>query len=573
MGGQVLGFVLVGLALLILEILILSYKAALSPESQIECEHLFEFISGYGLGGSTVALFGRVGGGIYTKASDVGADLSGKNEYGLEEDDKRNPACIADNVGDNVGDIAGMGADLFGSFAESTCAALVLVASSPALENSWKALMYPVLISSLGISVGVLTLVLRTWVYRVHDEYGAVEKALKGILTISTVVVVLSWMCLPDQFDMSEKVTGVRWWYCALAILLGLWSGLLIGFVTEYYTSSSYIPVREIAETEKQSAAAGIIYGLALGYLSTIIPVVSLGITILVAHSLCGMFGVALGALGMLGTLTMGLTIDAFGPISDNAGGIAEMSQLDEWVRERTDVLDAAGDTTAAIGKGFAIGSAALVSLALFGAFCVRANITGVDILHPWVFTGLLFGAMMPYAFAALTMKSVGKAANEMVKECMLQFPKIIDGSAEPDYEKCILISTKASLNEMLAPGALVILSPLIAGFLFGKLTCAGLLSGALVSSVQLAISMSNTGGAWDNAKKYISAGELGPDNAKGSDTHKNSVTGDTVGDPLKDTSGPALNIVMKLTAILSLVFGSAIADASNPQGGPFWME
>jgi len=481
-------------------------------------------------------------------------------------------------VGDNVGDIAGMGADLFGSFAESTCAALVLVASSPALENSWKALMYPVLISSLGIAVGVLTLVLRTVIYRVHDEYGAVEKALKGILTISTVlmspvVVVLSWMCLPDQFDMSETVTGVRWWYCALAILLGLWSGLLIGFVTEYYTSSSYIPVREIAETEKQSAATGIIYGLALGYLSTIIPVVSLGITILVAHSLCGMFGVALGALGMLGTLTMGLTIDAFGPISDNAGGIAEMSQLDEWVRERTDVLDAAGNTTAAIGKGFAIGSAALVSLALFGAFCVRADITGVDILHPWVFTGLLFGAMMPYAFAALTMKSVGKAANEMVKECMLQFPKIIDGSAEPDYEKCILISTKASLNEMLAPGALVILSPLIAGFLFGKLTCAGLLSGALVSSVQLAISMSNTGGAWDNAKKYISAGELGPDHAKGSDTHKNSVTGDTVGDPLKDTSGPALNIVMKLTAILSLVFGSAIADASNPQGGPFWME
>merc|ERR1712012_956952 len=539
-------------------------------------EQMYEAIAGYGLGGSSIALFGRVGGGIYTKAADVGADLSGKNEYGLEEDDKRNPACIADNVGDNVGDIAGMGADLFGSFAESTCAALVLVASSHALENSWKALMYPVLISSLGIAVGVLTLVLRTVIYKVHDEYGAVEEALKGILTISTVlmspvVVVLSWTCLPDEFDMSETVTGVRWWYCALAILLGLWSGLLIGFVTEYYTSSSYTPVREIAETQKQSAATGIIYGLALGYLSTIIPVVSLGITILVAHSLCGMFGVTLGALGMLGTLTMALTIDAFGPISDNGGGIAEMSQLDEWVRERTDVLDAAGNTTAAIGKGFAIGSAALVILALFGAFCVRANITGVDILHPWVFTGLLFGAMMPYAFAALTMKSVGKAANEMVKECMLQFPKIIDGSAQPDYEKCILISTQASLNEMLAPGALVILSPLAAGFLFGKLTCAGLLSGALVSSVQLAISMSNTGGAWDNAKKYISAGELGPDHAKGSDTHKNSVTGDTVGDPLKDTSGPALNIVMKLTAILSLVFGSAIADASNPQGGPFW--
>jgi inorganic pyrophosphatase len=592
-GGSVMGLSLVSLGVIALFILIELYDLMLKPEEydttlqgfakkwQLPFENadaMFESIAGYGLGGSSIALFGRVGGGIYTKAADVGADLSGKNEYGLEEDDKRNPACIADNVGDNVGDIAGMGADLFGSFAEATCAALVLVASSNDLQSSWKALMYPVLISSLGIVVGIVTLILRNVIYRVHDEFGAVEKALKGILTISTVlmspvVVVLSWTCLPDEFDMSETVTGVRWWYCALAILLGLWSGLLIGFVTEYYTSSSYIPVREIAETQKQSAATGIIYGLALGYLSTIIPVVSLGITILVAHSLCGMFGVALGALGMLGTLTMGLTIDAFGPISDNAGGIAEMSQLDEWVRERTDVLDAAGNTTAAIGKGFAIGSAALVSLALFGAFCVRANITGVDILHPWVFTGLLFGAMMPYAFAALTMKSVGKAANEMVKECMQQFPKIIDGSAQPDYEKCILISTKASLNEMLAPGALVILSPLIAGFLFGKLTCAGLLSGALVSSVQLAISMSNTGGAWDNAKKYISAGELGPDHAKGSDTHKNSVTGDTVGDPLKDTSGPALNIVMKLTAILSLVFGSAIADASNSQGGPFWMK
>merc|ERR1712211_154094 len=278
------------------------------------------------------------------------------------------------------------------------------------------------------------------------------------------------------------------------------------------------------------------------------------------------------GALGMLATMTMGLTIDAYGPISDNAGGIAEMSGLPETVRGLTDCLGAAGNTTAAIGKGFAIGSAALVSLALFGAFCVRANITGVDILHPWVFTGLLFGAMMPYAFAALTMKSVGKAANEMVKECMEQSPKIIDGSAEPDYEKCILISTKASLNEMLAPGALVILSPLIAGFLFGKLTCAGLLSGALVSSIQLAISMSNTGGAWVNAKKYISQGGLGPGFMKGSDAHKNSVTGDTVGDPLKDTSGPALNIVMKLTAIIILVFGTAILEKSSPSGGPLWL-
>ena len=270
---------------------------------------MFGVIAGYGFGGSTIALFGRVGGGIYTEAVDVGADLSGKNEYGLEEeDDKRNPARIANNVGDNVGDIAGMGADLFGSFAEVTCAAVVLVASSDALQNSWKALMYPVLISSLGIAVGISTLVLSTLVYRVHDEYGALEKALKGILTISIVlmspvVVVLSWMCLPDKFDMTATFTGVRWWYCALAISLGLWSGLLIGFVTEYYTSSSYVPVREIAESQKQSSATGVIYGLAVGYVSTIIPVVTLGITILVAHSLCG--AVALGALGKLGTLTI----------------------------------------------------------------------------------------------------------------------------------------------------------------------------------------------------------------------------------------------------------------------------
>merc|ERR1712039_914760 len=383
--------------------------------------------------------------------------------------------------------------------------------------------------------------------------------------------ILLSHWCLPEVFVMEEGGETVKWWYCALSVMLGLWSGLLIGYVTEYYTSHSYKPVREIAETQKQSAATGIIYGLALGYLSCIVPVLCLGVTILVAHSLCGMFGVALGALGMLGTMTMGLTIDAYGPISDNAGGIAEMAGLPETVRGLTDCLDAAGNTTAAIGKGFAIGSAALVSLALFGAYTVRADVDKVDILDPWVFTGLLFGAMMPYAIAAMTMKSVGKAANEMVKECLEQFPGIMNNGAKPDYEKCIRISTQASLKEMIAPGALVIFSPLVAGLGFGKNCCAGMLSGALVSSVQLAISMSNTGGAWDNSKKYISAGGLGKEFVKGSEAHKNSVTGDTVGDPPKDTSGPALNIVMKLTAIISLVFGSAIAEFSNAEGGPFW--
>jgi len=573
-GGCVMGLSLVSIGVLALWITILAFKRFFHFDSS---EEMYDAIAGYGLGGSSIALFGRVGGGIYTKAADVGADLSGKNDYGLEEDDYRNPACIADNVGDNVGDIAGMGADLFGSFAESTCAALVLAASSPDLRNQAGAMVYPILISSTGIVVGLLTLVLQKAIYPVKDMPD-VEKALKGILVISTclmtpVVIFLSQVCLPDEFSMGQGYEKVQSYYCAISILLGLWSGLIIGFVTEYYTSHSYSPVREIAETQKQSAATGIIYGLALGYLSCIVPVICLGITILIAHSLCGMFGVALGALGMLGTMTMGLTIDAYGPISDNAGGIAEMSGLPETVRGLTDCLDAAGNTTAAIGKGFAIGSAALVSLALFGAFTVRARVDHVDILNPWVFTGLLFGAMMPYAFAAWTMKSVGKAANDMVKECLAQFPKIMGPERmTPDYEKCIRISTEASLREMLAPGALVIFSPLVAGLGFGKNACAGLLSGALVSSVQLAISMSNSGGAWDNSKKYISAGGLGKEFIKGSEAHKNSVTGDTVGDPLKDTSGPALNIVMKLTAIISLVFGSAIASYSNAEGGPFWI-
>jgi inorganic pyrophosphatase len=571
-GGSVMGLSLVAIGVLDLFALILCLKKFFDFESE---EAMYDAVAGYGLGGSSIALFGRVGGGIYTKAADVGADLSGKNEFGMDEDDPRNPACIADNVGDNVGDIAGMGADLFGSFAEATCAALVLASSAPALAPSWASVMYPMLISSTGIFVGILTLIVAGVFYPVR-ELPDVEKALKGVLVISTVLmtpvsIALSYVCLPTSFTFGAGI--VQWWYCALSICLGLWSGLIIGYMTEYYTSHSYTPVREIAETQKVSAATGIIYGLALGYLSCIVPVVCLGITILVSHSLCGMFGVALGALGMLGTMTMGLTIDAYGPISDNAGGIAEMSGLGEDVRKITDGLDAAGNTTAAIGKGFAIGSAALVSLALFGAYTVRAGVDDVNILDPWVFTGLLFGAMMPYAFAAWTMESVGMAANDMVKECMEQFPKIINGEMQPDYQRCILISTEASLREMLAPGALVILSPLVAGFGFGKNATAGLLSGAMVSSVQLAISMSNTGGAWDNSKKYIEAGGLGPNHRKGSAAHKNAVTGDTVGDPLKDTSGPALNIVMKLTAIISLVFGSTIAQYSNASGGPVWLK
>merc|ERR1719183_428536 len=360
---------------------------------------------------------------------------------------------------------------------------------------------------------------------------------------------------------------------CCYSVWLGLWSGLIIGFTTEYYTSHSYAPVRNIAKTQETSAATGIIYGLAVGYLSCIVPIFCLAGTILLAHSLVGMYGVALGALGMLSTLTMGLTIDAYGPISDNAGGIAEMALMPETVRGLTDALDAAGNTTAAIGKGFAIGSAALVSLALFGAFTVRAGVTNVNVLDPWTFTGLLVGAMLPYAFSAMTMKSVGEAADDMVRECREQFPKIMANTAKPDYEKCIRISTDASLREMIMPGILVMGSPLLAGFCFGKNCTAGLLTGALVSGVQMAISMSNTGGAWDNAKKYIEAmGRAGLGGGKGSDHYKNAVTGDTVGDPLKDTSGPALNILVKLSAIISLVFGSVIDGWSNADGGPWWL-
>merc|ERR1719235_973394 len=347
----------------------------------------------------------------------------------------------------------------------------------------------------------------------------------------------------------------------AVCYVVGLWAGLVIGFVTEYYTSHSYRPVREVAESDDVSAATSIIFGLALGYKSTIVPCLCLAIIICVAHTIAGMYGIALGALGMLGTLACAMSIDVYGPIADNAGGIAEMSGLGADIRERTDALDAAGNTTAAVGKGFAIGSAALVSLALFGAFAVRAEIHGVDILNQWTFTGLLYGAMMPYWFSAMTMKSVGEAANDMVRECNRQFPLIMEGQP-PEYANCVSISTEASLREMLGPGALVILSPIIFGFALGKYAVAGM----------LAISMSNSGGAWDNAKKYIEAGGLGEGKGKKSQAHKNAVTGDTVGDPMKDTSGPALNIVIKLSAIISLVFGDLILKCSNADGGPKWI-
>jgi len=599
-GGSIMGLALVSLAIELLYVtlwIVLGWvgNATTAPSNDpniTKMEYIFAAIAGYGLGGSSIALFARVAGGIYTKAADVGADLSGKNEYGMNEDDPRNPACIADNVGDNVGDIAGMGADLFGSFAESTCAAFLLLADTCNQNKAFSdavsysdlmsgQLMFPLLVSSCGVVAGLISILITRFAFPV-TEIVQIERTLKILLLVSTVlmtpvVIGLALACYPTDGTFVIVDAGISytvdWWKAAVAVILGLWGGLIIGVVTEYYTSHSYRPVREIAETQRVSAATGIIFGLSLGYFSNAIPVIVTAACALVAHNFCGMYGVALAALGMLATLTVTLTVDAYGPISDNAGGIAEMAEVGAATREKTDALDAAGNTTAAIGKGFAIGSAALVSIALFGAFCVRAGIERLDLLDAWAFTGLLIGALMPYIFSGMTMRSVGIAAQDMVTECMRQFPGIISGAHAPDYTRCVSIATRASIKEMILPGCLVILTPIVFGLGLGKNCTAGILLGALSSGIQLAISMSNTGGAWDNAKKYIEAGGL-PGHAKGSAAHKNAVTGDTVGDPLKDTSGPALNILIKLSAIVSVMFGSVLKEStfSNSAGGPGWV-
>ncbi|XP_031483353.1 pyrophosphate-energized vacuolar membrane proton pump-like [Nymphaea colorata] len=567
--GAVMGFLLAANGLLVLYIAINLFKIYYGDD----WEGLFESITGYGLGGSSMALFGRVGGGIYTKAADVGADLVGKVERNIPEDDPRNPAVIADNVGDNVGDIAGMGSDLFGSYAESTCAALVVGSiSSFGINHQFTPMCFPLLVSSGGIIVCLVTTLFATDFFEIK-AVKEIEPALKKQLIISTVlmtagVAIICWLALPPSFTIfnfgSQKT--VKNWQLFFCVAVGLWSGLIIGFVTEFFTSNAYGPVQDVADACRTGAATNVIFGLALGYKSVIIPIFAIAVSIYVSFSLAAMYGIAMAALGMLSTIATGLAIDAYGPVSDNAGGIAEMAGMSHRIRERTDALDAAGNTTAAIGKGFAIGSAALVSLALFGAFVSRAGIALVDVLSPKVFIGLIVGAMLPYWFSAMTMKSVGSAALKMVEEVRRQFntiPGLMEGLAKPDYANCVKISTDASIREMIPPGALVMLTPLIAGTFFGVQTLSGVLAGALVSGVQIAISASNTGGAWDNAKKYIEAGvteharSLGP---KGSDPHKAAVIGDTIGDPLKDTSGPSLNILIKLMAVESLVFAPFFA-------------
>lgn len=566
-GGAVLGFSLVGIGLFMLTVLIMVYRIAYLDEyaSKRDYMDMFEAIAGYGLGGSSIALFGRVGGGIYTKAADVGADLVGKVVAGLDEDSPQNPGVIADNVGDNVGDIAGMGSDLFGSFAEATCAALVVGATSTEIVFSNGAYYYyPLMITGAGIIVCILTSFVALTIQK-PPSADKVENTLKWQLIISTVLMTpvlygISYFCLPSTFTFADTGTTCRYYHAFICTATGLWSGLIIGIFTEYYTSNSYRPVQEVAESCKTGAATNIIYGLALGFHSVLVPIICLAITIFVSFKFCDMFGIALAALGMLSTLSIGLTIDGYGPIADNAGGIAEMCELDEC-RQITDALDAAGNTTAAIGKGFAIGSACLVALALFGAFVTRTNLGVVNILQPLQFSGLIVGAMLPYLFTAMTMKSVGKAAGEMIEEIQSQFQKyrILEGEADPDYQRCIEISTKASLKYMIAPGLLVLLSPFFIGLFFGAEGVSGLLAGAIVSGIQLAISFSNAGGAWDNAKKYVEDDRLiinGEVRGKKTEEHKASVIGDTVGDPLKDTSGPSLNILIKLMAITSLVFG-----------------
>jgi inorganic pyrophosphatase len=640
-GACVMGFGLVSLSLIILLSLILIYKAIVITKLS-DYRFLFEVIAGYGLGGSSVALFCRVGGGIYTKAADVGADLVAKLEFGYEEDDPKNPACIADNVGDNVGDIAGMGADLFGSMAESLCASLLVGATSDQITSTG-AFLFPLLIIACSIFVCIITAVIGLATTKCITTYESLEWSIKFQLIISSVLiipvmVILSLFIMPATFNVGEVGTvllkeGITNKLIMVCPILGLVSGLLIGISTEYYTSLSYSPVAGLVEGCKKGTAINIILGLSLGYLSNVIPTILIAITIVVSYYIASVFGISLAAIGMLSNLPICLAIDSYGPISDNAGGISSMCLLPDSIREVTDKLDSAGNTTAAIGKGFAIGSACLVALSLFGAFLTNTKISNLNMMTPIMLASLTLGAMVPYLFSALTMRAVGKAAEKMVeavRDDFFMLSQNANSEAKPDSEKCIKISTDASINQMFLPGAIVIFVPMIMGVVFGPTCVAGILMGTIVSGIQLAISMANSGGAWDNCKKSIKNKgldmkyseitsaeievlriELGKveeniallqrhgvynlteltnrqnqlkkeietieKEREGKTTEEKemvtvteykkkenlfyaraegaSISGDTVGDPLKDTSGPSLNILIKLSSILSVVF------------------